>query len=92
MNGLCMSRQPAVGHFEGVPVYVSPLLEEMPRMTLSEKVPVTAEFRAKTNAWMLEFFGVEHVILKLVNPTTLVVGEKTWQQLRKQAGTVWSAS
>jgi len=30
-----------------------------PRMTLSERVSVTPEFRAEMNAWMLDFFGWE---------------------------------
>lgn len=29
-----------------------------PKMTLSEKVPVTPEFRVEINAWMQEFFGM----------------------------------
>lgn len=28
-----------------------------PKMTLSPDVPVTDEFRAETNLWMLRFFG-----------------------------------
>lgn len=28
-----------------------------PRMTLSEKVPVTPEFRAEMDSWLLQFFG-----------------------------------
>lgn len=42
----------------------------VPRMTLSEKVSVTPEFRAKVNAWMREFFGVEGHIYTFKHPLT----------------------
>lgn len=36
--------------------------EDRPRMQLSEDCPVTEEFRAETNAWMVSFFGTTNTI------------------------------
>jgi hypothetical protein len=45
-------------------IIVSPYVPLNPKMTLAENVPVTKEFRAMMNAWMLEFFGgTEQVIV-----------------------------
>ena len=33
---------------------------DRPKMQLSKNCPVTPEFRAEMNAWMLEFFGTTH--------------------------------
>ena len=43
----------------GVRVVVTP---DTPRMQLSEDCPVTPEFRAEMNAWMLGFFGVTNTV------------------------------
>lgn len=40
----------------GMPVVI---VQPVQRMRLSEKVPVTDEFRAEINAWMAGFFGFE---------------------------------
>lgn len=34
-----------------------------PKMRLSEKVPVTDEFRAEINAWMIRFFGMAEPVV-----------------------------
>lgn len=43
----------------GMKVFVSP---DVPKMTLSEDVPVTPEFRAYIDAWMLSFFGTRNLL------------------------------
>lgn len=37
--------------------YAVIVAQSFPKMKLSEKVPVTEEFRNEINAWMAEFFG-----------------------------------
>lgn len=46
--------------FGGIRIVETEMIHPTPRMTLSPDVPVTAEFRAQCNAWMLKFFGVEY--------------------------------
>jgi hypothetical protein len=60
---------------EPMPVIVANNMTDMlcmdrPRMELSEKVPVTAAFRAEINAWMREFFGVHDVAIAFDDPIT----------------------
>jgi hypothetical protein len=58
-----------------------------PRMTLSEKVPVTPEFRAEINAWIAGFFGYKsviedgQVIVDRIN-NTIYCNEHQYQTLR----------
>jgi len=48
----------------GIPIIENSFLPEWKqRMLLSEKVQVTDEFRQEMNAWLLEFFGKEPVVL-----------------------------
>lgn len=42
--------------FGGMKLYVNPDTVR-PKMQLSDDCPVTPDFRAEMNAWMLEFFG-----------------------------------
>ncbi|MGC4396003.1 hypothetical protein [Hydrogenophaga sp. T2] len=43
----------------GVKVVVSP---DLPKMVLSQDVPVTDEFRREIDAWMLDFFGTWNML------------------------------
>jgi len=38
------------------------IVDDVPKMQLSEDCPVTPEFRKSMNAWMREFFGVDCVV------------------------------
>lgn len=62
-----------------------------PRMTLAQNVPVTPEFRAEINAWMLEFFGSNDHVHFLTNPVTgkqiCVMSPRAAKQLLKAAPT-----
>ena len=42
----------------GVRVFESPLLEAKPKLKLSPSCPVSDEFRAEMDAWLLDRFGV----------------------------------
>lgn len=42
----------------GVRVFESPLLEAKPKLKLSPACPVSDEFRAEMDAWLLDRFGV----------------------------------
>ncbi|MCK5020108.1 MAG: hypothetical protein KAS32_23845 [Candidatus Peribacteraceae bacterium] len=65
--------------YQGIEVVTNPLIpEEAPKITLSNKVMVTTEFREKFNAWLLGFFGTERGVYmvcgKLVmHPTTATI-------------------
>jgi len=39
------------------------VLHPQPKMRLSKAVPVTDEFRAEIDAWMLEFFGMQEPLI-----------------------------
>jgi hypothetical protein len=47
------------GTLYGCKIFVSP---DRPKMQLSPDCPVTDDFRAEINAWMIEFFGVTNLI------------------------------
>lgn len=50
--------------FAGIKVYQNPYLpERVPRMKLAPGDYVSDEMRAKTDAWLLEFFGTESYVL-----------------------------
>lgn len=49
----------------GARVFESPLLEAKPKLKLSPACPVSDEFRAEMDAWLLDRFGVD--------PETLVI-------------------
>lgn len=44
--------------FAGMRVFESPLLEAKPKLKLSPSCPVSDEFRAEMDAWLLDRFGV----------------------------------
>ncbi|WP_409266841.1 hypothetical protein [Massilia sp. BHUDP2] len=69
----------------GMPVIVNPMLDDVPKMRLSESVRqiVTPEFAASVDRWMLDFFGAENRVLVLQGQT-FVVGPKTLAALRLQ--------
>ena len=41
----------------GLPVRLNDSRAKIPKMQLSPDCPVTPDFRAEVNAWMLDFFG-----------------------------------
>lgn len=43
----------------GIGIVESPLLEPKPKLKLSPGCPVSDEFRAEMDAWLLERFGTE---------------------------------
>ena len=43
----------------GVRIFESPALEPKPKLKLSPACPVSDEFRAEMDAWLLEMFGAE---------------------------------
>lgn len=58
-----------------------------PRMQLSKAVPVTDEFRAEINAWMLGFFGVQYDIEKgetLATAETIFMRKDDYEELRNR--------
>jgi hypothetical protein len=60
----------------GIKIIVSTMIpERQPRMKLTDTLQVTEKFRAEMNAWLLEFFGEEPVVLTdkkhfLMHPNT----------------------
>ena len=43
----------------GLKIQITP---ELPKMVLSEGVPVSPQFREEMNAWMLSFFGTHNIL------------------------------
>lgn len=70
-----------IGALFGCKVFINPLLDNVPRMTLSPNVSVTTEFRAEMNAWMLEFFGTENQMLSAEG--SYFVGPQGLETLKK---------
>lgn len=72
-----------LGMLYGVPIVIGDAsMDSAPRMTLSERVPVTPAFRAEMNAWMLEFFGkTEAIVLTSKFPPKMIMGPETFRQL-----------
>ncbi|HHT8992810.1 TPA: hypothetical protein ACT5B2_003855 [Burkholderia cenocepacia] len=66
---------------------VNPLLDDMPRMTVSARFAelMPAEFVAELNAWMRDFFGTEHRMYVLYE-RTLVVGPKGLERMKAATG------
>jgi len=76
------------GYVQGLPIYLNEMLDPKPKMTLSERVPVTPEFRAEMNAWMADFFGYdEGQILQSFVPGQqgIFMGPQTFRRLQLQA-------
>lgn len=70
----------------GLPVIESAMCQDVPRFTLSPKVPVTLEFRQRFDRWARDFFGVHDVAYKMTDPIsgreTLVTAPRVVAQLR----------
>lgn len=65
-------------------VHVSP---DRPKMVLSERVPVSPEFRAEMDAWMREFFGTWNLIedsqmLKTRDGNKIFVNPRTYESIK----------
>lgn len=57
--------------------------EPIPKMTLSPNVPVTDEFRQKTNAWLAEFFGYwPDYVWHSTRDNRLFMSSATWEKLK----------
>lgn len=68
----------------GFKVFVLP---DRPKMKLSPECPVTPDFRAEMDAWLLSFFGIENALKdgqSIVSETMrlVYVNPRTYQQLR----------
>lgn len=77
----------------GFPIYVNPLLDNVPRMRLSKEVcdiiaPYNPEFCSEINKWMKEFFGTENQVITMnpESPTAkkFIMGPKSYEQIMKQ--------
>lgn len=68
----------------GEPIFVNPLLDNVPKMQLTPKVydNLPSPFRDEMNAWMREFFGTESRIYHAAG-VGLFVGQKAYEQIRK---------
>lgn len=70
----------------GRKVYVIP---DRPKMILSPELPVTEEFRADFNAWLLSFFGTECFIsddeIIFAGDDTVYVNVRTFNRLKFMA-------
>ena len=67
--------------FGGVTVICNPVLDTIPRMTLSEDVTVTPEFRREMNKWLVEFFGYKSD-LYIIENNVAYVNTRAWNTLR----------
>lgn len=45
--------------FSGIRIFEAPALEAKPKLKLSPTCPVSDEFRAEMDAWLLDRFGVD---------------------------------
>lgn len=64
------------------------IVKDRPRMQLSEDCPVTEEFRAETNAWMVSFFGTtcnvpDGVVYQNTTTGQLFCNERTADLIRR---------
>lgn len=59
---------------------------DVPKMVLSEDCPVTPEFRAEINAWLIGFFGFSNTVEdgKAVQVgNTLMMNPRTYKEFQK---------
>lgn len=66
----------------GYNVMVTP---DLPKMKLSDDCPVTPEFRAEINAWMVVFFGTTNIIADgqmITEGRNLFVNPRTYSMLK----------
>ena len=52
-------------HIQGLRVFSHPLLKAEPVLKLRASVPVSDEFRAEMDAWLLERFGTREVVYRI---------------------------
>lgn len=73
-------------YFNGFRVVINPMLDNMPKMTLTRKVydNLPSPFRDEINAWMRDFFGTESIMLRGGNDT-LIMGPKMLEQVKAHA-------
>lgn len=73
--------------FSGLKVIVQ---HPTPKMQLSATCPVSDEFRAEFNLWLIEFFGYTSILEKgktLVFKDTLIIRADDYHQLREMMKT-----
>lgn len=70
----------------GVRIFSSPLLEPKPKLKLSESCPVSDEFRAEMDAWLLDRFGTDTDNVAIQVPGGLVVAPSVLRALRETWG------
>lgn len=70
----------------GMPVHVNQLLDDMPKMQLTQKVydNLPAPFRDEINAWMREFFGTESRMYQVAG-VGIFMGPKMLAQVKTHA-------
>lgn len=68
-------------HYAGKAIVINEHLYMPPKMTLSLDVPVTDEFRADINKWMLEFFGKEENMV-IETPDAFHMCSEDWNRLK----------
>ena len=76
-------KYPPLKRIHGLDVVIS---SDYPKMQLSKDCPVTPEFRAEINAWMVEFFGVSNVcpdgqFYVIEAHQQIVMNQRTYRQL-----------
>jgi hypothetical protein len=67
--------------FNGMPVVVSPWVPLKPRIQLPGGSPISDEFRAEFNRWLLDRFGADEQVL-IIN-RSLVMLPSTFERLRR---------
>lgn len=68
----------------GYRVFVSNVLTQVPRMQLSADCPVTPAYRAETNEWMRQFFGVKEIAFINERDGAVFLSERAFRELMKQ--------
>lgn len=73
-----------IDNLTGLKVIVNPMLDNIPRMTVSKRFAelMPAEFVTDLNAWMLEFFGT-HSLALMVDRNTIAVGQRAYQVIKE---------
>lgn len=71
----------------GEAIFISPYLDDMPKMQLTPKVydNLPAPFRDEMNAWMREFFGTESRMYHTPG-VGIFMGPKMLEQVKAHAG------
>lgn len=69
-------------HYAGKAIVINENLYMPPKMTLALNVPVTDEFRAATNKWMLEFFGKQTENMVIETPDAFHMCSEDWNRLK----------